>query len=482
MVIAGRSARSVAVATVGLIVAACLPTATFVCGDDDQCSDLGESARCEVVGFCSVVDQNCESGRRFHEFAGEGFGGQCTDVSCGDGEMQPGEECDDGNDVDGDGCNRDCRVSGQELWRVDYASPGDGRDRCYSVATDSQGNVAVVGHITTAGQGYNLWVRQFDPEGEPQWTWVLNGDGDANEEGWSILSVDNDEWLVAGEVATNDEQTNMWIGRINGNGILVWEATWDGGLARTDQARDITLADNGDIVAIGYADVDPARETDLWFQRRSPDGQTIDWTQHRPGLDDNAQDRGHGIAKIAGGYVGVGVKQTAAEEQRFWVERFDESGDTVWADEATPGSPSSVWTAVAPTPEGDVLLAGWLESAAGDSDMWLQLRSADGEILWDEIIGSPGGDDDKANVLVIDERGGFIVGGEMGAGAGSTDAWIRRYAPDRSEVWTISYSGPAGDRDTTWGLDIAPDRSVYACGYQATPGSEWDLWVRRLTP
>jgi hypothetical protein len=141
-----------------------------------------------------------------------------------------------------------------------------------------------------------------------------------------------------------------------------------------------------------------------------------------------------------------------------------------------------VLTAVAPTPYGNVIVAGWRASPAGDADMWLQERGPSGEVVWEQTIASPGGDDDKANAIVVDDRGGLLVGGEMGAGAGSTDAWIRRYAPDRSEVWTTSYSGPAGDRDTTWGLALGPDGSVWACGYESSPGTEWDIWVRRLTP
>jgi len=35
---------------------------------------------------------------------------QFQTVSCGDGELDPGEECDDGNDIDGDGCSATCEL------------------------------------------------------------------------------------------------------------------------------------------------------------------------------------------------------------------------------------------------------------------------------------------------------------------------------------------------------------------------------------
>ena len=36
---------------------------------------------------------------------------KCISPSCGDGRvLGPGEDCDDGNDVEGDGCNKQCKV------------------------------------------------------------------------------------------------------------------------------------------------------------------------------------------------------------------------------------------------------------------------------------------------------------------------------------------------------------------------------------
>ncbi|MFO0637090.1 MAG: hypothetical protein U0168_30045 [Nannocystaceae bacterium] len=78
--------------------------------------------------------------------------------------------------------------------------------------------------------------------------------------------------------------------------------------------------------------------------------------------------------------------------------------------------------------------------------------------------------------------GGFVVGGEMGAGAGSTDAWIRRYDALGNARWTETVSGPAGDRDTIWGLGFDPAGNILACGYVSTPATSWDIWVRKYTP
>ncbi len=463
-------------------IGACLPLPVFECTDDEQCVELGADAICEPIGYCSLPDDDCESARRFHEYAGRDLANQCTDLWCGDGTLDDGEQCDDGNDVDGDGCNRDCRLSGQEIWTAMYASPGFVEDRAYALAIDSRGDIAVIGHVTVQGQGANLWIRKYTTDGEDAWTWVLNGDANADEEGWAILVDDNDDFIASGYVNTLTGGPDAWVGKIGADGLLVWEARQDGGVALVDQARGVAFAQGGDLALVGYATAATTTDTDLWLQRRSADGQTVRWSSMREGLPGGKPDRGHSIFAIGSDFVVVGYKQDQDDRQHHWLERVDASGATVWADEGALDGLQGVFTAVRGTTTGDLIVVGWQESAAGDSDMWLQRRDPDGTLRWEDVVGSPGGADDRANVIVDTPDGGFVVGGEMGAGAGSTDAWIRRYSANNTEVWTDSESGPAGDRDTIWGLGFDPQGNLIACGYISSPATSWDIWVRKYTP
>jgi uncharacterized delta-60 repeat protein len=459
-----------------------LPAPVFECRTDAQCVDLGDDARCEGIGYCSLPDDSCTSGRRFHEFAGDGLADACTDRTCGNGMVDGDEDCDDGNERDGDGCNRDCRASGTEIWTQTYASPGFVEDRAYALAIDSVGNIAVIGHVTVQGQGANLWIRRYSSDGEVDWTWVLDGGAMGDEEGWSILADANDDFVVAGYVRTVDQDADAWLGKIGKDGLLVWEARYDGGVGLVDQARGIAFASDGDIVALGYATPDLTTDTELWFQRRSPDGQSVRWTQLREGLPGGKPDRGHAVFAVQDEFVGVGYRQDQDDRQLYWLTRFDGAGNDVWSEVGQPGAPPGVWTAVGGLGNGDLLLTGSREAPAGDTDLWLQRRSPDGALLWEEIIASPSGADDRANVVTPAPDGGFVVGGEMGAGAGSTDAWLRRYTADNVEAWTETVSGPAGDRDTIWGLGFGPDGNLVVSGYISSPATGWDIWVRKYTP
>ncbi len=472
-------------AAIGLLYpSGCLPAPTFDCGSDEQCNDLGQAARCEPAGYCSVADNRCTSGRRYHEYAGDGLASQCTRLRCGNGAVDPDEECDDANDADGDGCNRDCRRSGQEIWTRSYASTGNIEDRCYAVAIDSQGNAAVIGHIYTEGQGFDLWVRKYTVDGDAAWTWVKNGDANLDEEGWSIQVDGEDGFVVGGYLTTAAQGPNAWIARINADGFRVWEQQYDGGVARVDQARGVTIMPDGDISIAGYTTADDLWDTQLWLQRVSSDGSIVRWARVLPGFTDVSQpDRAHGIAHLDGDILAVGHRQDVGGVTHHFIARVNPQGSDVWREDGpdADGWPSSI-TAVEVTPKGELLIMGRKVNPAGNGDIWMQRRTGDAEVMWEEIVASPGESDDRGNGIAPTPDGGFIATGELGAGAGSTDGWIRRYDAQNREVWTDIVSGPAGGRDTIWDAEIDPQGNVIACGYTATPETGGGIWVRKYTP
>ena len=71
--------------------------------------------------------------------------GEVVEPSCGNGEVEAGEECDDGNAVAGDGCENDCR------WTCEGADECDDGDACNGTETCGTGHFCVAG--TPPGDG-----------------------------------------------------------------------------------------------------------------------------------------------------------------------------------------------------------------------------------------------------------------------------------------------------------------------------------------
>lgn len=92
-----RAIAYVLVSLVTLAAAGCLRKTEFQCSEDSAC---GASGRCESTGFCSFVDGECSTGRRYDSSAGS-LAGQCTGGgSTSDGGTSDGSMTHDGSMVD----------------------------------------------------------------------------------------------------------------------------------------------------------------------------------------------------------------------------------------------------------------------------------------------------------------------------------------------------------------------------------------------
>ncbi len=169
------------------------PDQPFSCKDSSQCLYEGAEGLCELTGFCSFPDAKCPGGRRYGQYADDPRTGTCVPArSCGDKRISSGEECDDGNQINGDGCTNACVRCG--------ASDGDARfswdknascytrhDRPTDWAAAADYCASGGGHLvvpttnvehdlvtTTLLQGMpgNTWMGLSDRAEKTVWTWI----------------------------------------------------------------------------------------------------------------------------------------------------------------------------------------------------------------------------------------------------------------------------------------------------------------------
>lgn len=70
---------AVIVALLASTVAGC-SSGVFACGDDSDCAGEADGGVCEASGFCSFIDEACDSGRRYGSHAGDGLAGTCVEL------------------------------------------------------------------------------------------------------------------------------------------------------------------------------------------------------------------------------------------------------------------------------------------------------------------------------------------------------------------------------------------------------------------
>jgi len=80
------------------------------CDDGNTVDGDGCSANCTIEYCGDGVLNPGEECDDGNKVDGDGCSANCTLEYCGDGVLNPGEECDDGNTVEGDGCSANCTI------------------------------------------------------------------------------------------------------------------------------------------------------------------------------------------------------------------------------------------------------------------------------------------------------------------------------------------------------------------------------------
>jgi cysteine-rich repeat protein len=100
------------------------------CDDGNTVSGDGCSATCKLEACGNGVLDAGEQCDDGNKVSGDGCSATCKLEVCGNGVLDAGEQCDDGNSVSGDGCDAQCRIETASLlpYRLDVGNAGTWKD------------------------------------------------------------------------------------------------------------------------------------------------------------------------------------------------------------------------------------------------------------------------------------------------------------------------------------------------------------------
>jgi len=422
---------------------------------------------------------------------GSTTGSTTTDEpACGDGKRDPGEECDDGNSVQGDGCNNDCVLSGTELWTrtLDKAM-------ARGVATDSADNVIVAGsiYVDADEDDTNIWVRKYDAAGDEVWARPNNGGARSGASDVATDSADN--VIVVGSAFVPDHAYEFWGRKWDAGGYEIWSLTY--GTTNNDGASAVTTDSADNVIVVGSFPVD-AFDHDISVRKHDPEANEL-WMQlYDIGLDEVAM--GEGVATdSAGNVVALGWIKVDYESEHIWLRKYDPAGSELWTETDAGGAVVAV-SDVATDSADNIVVVGVEHVEEADSNIWVRKYDLAGDELWTRTY--DGGDHDYASAVATDSADNVIVVGEVRGVQGdysSHDIWVRKYDAAGTEMWTRTYDGPAGpdeekldvggdpgttpDDDSASAVATDTHDNIIVVGICAcTPGVRSTMWIRKYTP
>lgn len=428
----------------GLVIFGGMPLA---CGDDGAApieptsSESGESTTTLPMSTTAEVADtstgvSTTSGSSSESTGEPGF--DMPTIECGNGYVEVGEDCDDGNDEPLDECPNDCVFPCSVEWDLVRSGPTQDSDVYgVSIASDGKGGsyaIAYQREITVDEKGKQMTgevstlVLALDDAGAERWSTTIDadalavrpgavtvdGDGvphvsvtrevadagtdvqvlrlspddgaviwthdivapvvDGDDEAEALAVAPDGTILVSATIAVAEDDDDAWVRKLDGAGIEVWTASFDGpneGQYSIDNAGPVAVGSDGRVahLAQAYVDFSSAPATLLVYDES---GGAPLWTWAPPDDGGSQELTPIGVAFDADGNV-YAAYQRITSSVRFWVVKLDADGDQVWlfGDDHFLGRGLD-WnlSALGVGANGPVLIGSYVESDG--SDGWVQ--------------------------------------------------------------------------------------------------------------
>ncbi|MFO0756585.1 MAG: hypothetical protein U0359_08850 [Byssovorax sp.] len=418
------------------------------CGDGKL--DLGEE--------CDEGDKNANTGACTLA---------CKHAKCGDGFVESGaEECDEGAQNSNAGtCTLACKVA---VCGDGLKAPGEGCDD--GNATDADGC-----NTTCLVSGSALWTKSY------------NGAAGGNDL-WNGVAVDAaGNIVVTGSEAVAGQGLNIITRKLDPQGNTLWTQTYAGVVpGGDDEGNGVAVDGAGNVAVIGY-ETTAMQAKNIWLRKYAPNGAVL-WTLSINGSPAvNFDDIGYAVTFNAAGDLCIAASATfkAGQGRDTVVAKMrGTDGTFVWLDAYNgPVSQDDEARAVAVDPQGDVIAAG-VTRGPTSFDVWVRkihdLGMTDA-IAWTKTYDGAASGLDAAFGVAVDAQGNPVVAGAESVAGQSLNLWVRKYdGVQGNTLWTQGYNGAAGKNDIGESVAIDPGGDVVVAGFESLADLSTDLLVRKL--
>lgn len=353
---------------------------------------------------------------------------------CGDGVIDGPEVCDDGNDMNGDGCNRDCIASGTVLWTRVLAM-----DSFSDIAVDEEGGVLLGGQDGA--------LQYYGNDGTPGWSLSTSG------KRTRVARHPESLWVIAtenGSVGSRD----VIVQRFGDDGTML--ESFSHASSEDDTVGGVAYDAAGNVYVAGQSEA--ASDSHAWLRKHTADGGLL-WTTAIETVDDDSV---AGIAAIDDDGIVIAGTTGPSGDTDIWIRRYDADASLTWmTGYASPGGLGDTALGLACELDGRVAVAGAANGVGFDLDGWFGVFDSDGVFLDDgEIVG------DAALIVasdvVFDSSGSIVVVGARDNAP--TYPWLRKYDPSGILLWADETEPPDGEGASFACVTVDADDNILAAG------------------
>lgn len=278
-------------------------------------------------------------------------------------------------------------------------------DNAQALVQTADGGFALAGITWSYGAGNNdMWLVKTNADGVIQWHQTYGGP--ARDRARALIQTADGGFALAGDTWSYGAGNNdMWLVKTDANGVMQWNQTY-GGVKEDGACALVQTADSGFALA-GRTSSYGAGNNDMWLVKIDANG-VLQWSQTYGGAADDVVSAL--VQTIDGGFALAGdTSSYGAGNNDLWLIKIDANGAVQW-DQTYGGSERDWASALVQTADEGFAIAGSTSSnSVGYRDMWLVKTNANGVAQWAEVYGGSGREEAEALILTAD--GGFALAG-----------------------------------------------------------------------
>jgi hypothetical protein len=263
------------------------------------------------------------------------------------------------------------------------------------------------------------------------------------------------------------------------DGGMIDDTVVTGGVTATAGSHSVALDKDGWIFTA-------ATEADgeVIVRRHDPADLSEDWTvDFGSGLGGDRVEANGLAVDGEGNVVVAGGMNTSTGGINHWLAKVSgDAGVVLWDNRSQfDKSVATYWRGVAVEGNGvQIYATGDLASEVLNliQAQTAQFSSA-GAAQWDDQFGGEDALADAGNAVALDSAGGLVVAGFTGSAAEGRNAALLRYGSSGVLSGVATYNGLANGNDEILDIAVDADGSIYAVGYETVAGQGENWWIRK---
>lgn len=329
-----------------------------------------------------------------------------------------------------------------------------------SIIQTADGGYAVTGG--TSGTSSDMFIAKYNSSGVQTWENVLNGTGNGNDWGRSIIQTSDGGYVVTGETYSGSN-FDAYIIKYNAGGTYV-DSTVIGTV--NDQYPYSIIETNDHYFAItGRSVIANSSEYRMFVAKINLDNGGVFWSHTG---DAGYNSYGSSVIQSSDGnsIIIVGSADTGeANPYNGFVIKYDYATGTGSWSQALGGSGNDYIEHITQLSDGNYVVVGTSDSYAyGNSDVFIyKLNSANASEMWHMTLG--GAHNDWARSIISTSDGGFAFAGTFGIDDGngnlsSYETYFSKGDTNGNIVWNdegVVWGGAKSD----FGYSIKQDGANY---------------------